>query len=129
MEFFFDDPNETRLPPEDVRIRDLRCEPWPDGRRIKVNLEVDPTQQRPSVELTILNPQGAVSTSTSILESMSRKMEVNMHLRGDIGAGYYSLQAMLFFASLPEAESETLTELERLVVDNKQVVFHLETQS
>ncbi len=130
MELFFNDPNEIRLPPEEVRIRELRCEPWPDGRRFKVYLEVDPTQKRPSAELTILDPAGKELASVSILESMTRKMEVNMHLRSQVSSGVYALQAVLFFASLPDEKStDQPLDIERLVVDTKQVEFLFDSET
>lgn len=130
MELFFADPNETPLPPEEVRIRALRGEPWSDGRRVKIYLEVDPTQKRPSAELTILDPLGKQVASVSILESMTRKMEVNMHLRGQIDSGVYTLRAMLFFAVLPENHETSQTlDFERLVVDTCQVEFQVEGQA
>ncbi len=58
MDFFFNDPSETRLPPDEVRIRDLQVQVLEDGRKVKVYLEVDPFQKRPSVDLAITDPQG-----------------------------------------------------------------------
>ena len=53
MDIFFQDPTEVPLPPNEVRIRALRAETYPDGQRVRVYLEVDPSQQRPSADLAI----------------------------------------------------------------------------
>ena len=46
MDIFFQDPGAIPLPPDDVKIVELRAEPWPDNRRVKVYLE------RTGLELT-----------------------------------------------------------------------------
>ena len=53
MEFFLTDPQVGRLPPEVTRILDLRVESYPDGKRVRVRLELTPFQQRPYIELTL----------------------------------------------------------------------------
>ena len=55
MDMFFADPNDPPLPPEEVRLRELRAEPWPDVLRVKVFLELTPFQKRPSAEGSIRN--------------------------------------------------------------------------
>jgi len=103
MDIFFSNPNEVPLPPADVRIRELRAEPYPDGRRVRVYLEVDPFQKRPSAELLITNPDGQPVASASILESMMRKIEITLHLRGETPPGVYKLDVELYFAERAEA--------------------------
>lgn len=122
MDIFFTDPNEIPLPPEDVRIREFRAEPWPDGQKIRIFLEVDPTQKRPSAEFTLVNPQGEPVSSISIVESMTRKIEVNMHLRSTPVPGEYQLTAILYFDQLnPESEKDQIPQIEHLQVDSVQV--------
>ena len=128
MDIFFSDPSEVPLPPEEVRISQLRAEPWPDGQRVRVYLEVDPTQKRPSADLTILNPQGEAISTVSIVESMTRKMEVVMHLRSEPTPGEYSLHATLYFDPMPppDAGSEPSPLAEPLVVDTAQTPFQFD---
>lgn len=124
MDIFFADPNEIPLPPQEVRIREFRAEPWPDGEKIRIYLEVDPSQKRPSAELTLINPHGDLISSISIVESMTRKMEVNMHLRAKPETGQYSLIAVLYFDQLkPETEPDQPPEMDHLEVDTAQVSF------
>ena len=126
MDIFFSDPTEIPLPPEEVRIRELQAEPWPDGRRVRVYLEVDPSQKRPSADLVIKNENGEELASASIIENVLRKMEVTMHLRGETLAGSYSLTATLFFASVEEPDSEANPpSVSRQVVDTAHVEFSL----
>jgi hypothetical protein len=101
MDIFFADPSEVPLPPGEVRIRELHVDPWPDGRRLRVYLEVDPFQRRPNADLTLLDGAGRELSSVSIIESMTRKMELVMHLR-EVASGPCTLQALLYYATLPE---------------------------
>ena len=101
MDIFFQDPSEVPLPPEEVRIRDIFAEPWPDGRRVRVFLEVDPFQKRPSAELVISNDKGEEVAQTSIVEALTRKMELNMHLSEPNPAGTYTLKIILYYDKTP----------------------------
>ncbi|HNT25501.1 MAG TPA: hypothetical protein PKM21_14095 [Anaerolineales bacterium] len=96
MDIFFQDPDEIPLPPEEVRLRALRAEPWADGKRIKIYLETDPFQKHPSVEVTILGPSGGEATQITIVETVTRKLEFNMHLRTSL-KGAYRVEAVLYY--------------------------------
>jgi hypothetical protein len=104
MDIFFQDPDEVPLPPDEVRIRKIYAEPWSDGRRVRVFLEVDPFQRRPSAELLIFNGQGEEVAQTNIVEAFTRKIELNMHLRESNPAGKYTLKTLLYYTQKPEAE-------------------------
>ncbi len=129
MDIFFTDPNEIPLPPEEVRIRELTAEPWPDGQKVRVFLETDPTQKRPSAELTIIDPQGESISTISIVESMTRKIEVNMHIRSSPIAGDYTLAVSLYFDQIQsETEPEKIPQIDHLVTDSAQVTFQFTNQ-
>ncbi|OGO34433.1 MAG: hypothetical protein A2W35_03410 [Chloroflexi bacterium RBG_16_57_11] len=129
MDIFFADPSEVPLPPSEVRIRELNVDPWPDGRRLRVYLEVDPFQKRPNVDLTLVDQDGRELSGVSIIESMTRKMELVMHLRGAI-PGTCTLQALLYYAALPEPAEPgggpgPEPKIERKIIDTRQVTFEL----
>ena len=124
MDIFFTDPSEIPLPPEQVRIRELRAESSPDGKRVRVYLEVDPFQKRPSVDLAILDQEGEEVATASIIESMTRKMELTMHLRRGEPGSFYTLHATLYFATLPEFDAEQgSAPIERTQVDSTEIPF------
>lgn len=127
MEFFHADPSETRLPPDEVRIRDLKVQVLEEGRKVKVYLEVDPFQKRPNAELTITDPQGKTVSNVNIIESMIRKMELTMHLRGEPLSGQHTIEAVLFYASMaePTEASQEPGPIERRVVDTSSRVFEM----
>lgn len=130
MDIFFQDPSEVPLPPNEVRIRELRAEPWPDGRRVLVYLEVDPFQKRPSAEVEIINSDGQIVSHASVIESMSRKMEFTMHLRQEQVAGDYRLTVTVFYSDPIPEPKEGETELPELpepqVVDTAEARFVIE---
>ena len=127
MDIFFTDPSEVPLPPAEVRIRALNVELWPDGKRLRVYLEVEPFQKRPNADLTLIDSAGHELSSAFIIESMTRKIELVMHLRA-AAQGLCTLQAVLYYASLPEPGAEGATaeiKVERQVVDTRLVSFEL----
>lgn len=81
MDAFFLNPNIERFPPETVRILDLRAEPYPDGRRVRVGLELTPFLQRPEIELELTDAGGAPCGSASLVEPMGWKLELTLHVR------------------------------------------------
>lgn len=129
MDIFFQDPSEVPLPPDEVRIRVVKAEPWPDGFRIKIYLEVDPFQRRPNAEVQIKNPDGQVIAQASVIESLTRKMEFNLHLRQKQPEGEYTVLARLFYSeTIPEPKEGEETPIQlpaSTVVDEVQTTFKL----
>jgi len=127
MDIFFTDPNEVPLPPEEVRIIELRAEPWSDGRRVHVYLEVDPFQKRPNAEIRITDNQGQELAHASIIESIERKMEMTLHLRGEIGNQICKVFASLYYATIDEdpGPETSIEPIQRIIVDEANSTFEL----
>lgn len=96
MDFFLPEDNLTRAVPEETRITSFTAEPYPDGRRLRVNLEITPFQKRPYIEVTLTNAKGEEIASTSIVEPLSWKLEFTMHIRGEL-QNPYTLNARLYY--------------------------------
>src|SRR3989337_1136227 len=103
MEFFFPEDNLQRMTPEETRITSLTAEPYPDGYRLRVNIEITPFQKRPHIEVTISDMDAKEVASSSIIEPMSWKIEFTMHIRGEL-RNPYTLEAKLFYPDGPTAE-------------------------
>ncbi|MDD5367686.1 MAG: hypothetical protein PHQ40_01260 [Anaerolineaceae bacterium] len=88
------------LPAPEVRMTELRIEPWPDGNRIRVHLNLTPFETRPSVELTVFDPGGEEVANAIILETMLPRIVVTLHLRPAESGMEYRLQASLFYEDL-----------------------------
>ncbi len=126
MDIFFQDPDEVPLPPDEVRIRDFTATPYPDGRRIKVYLELTPFQKRPSSEITITNRAGEILAVANIIETMTRKIDLTLHLRA-AATGLFQVTADVFYQETPAeddaAEGEDFQLPERSRVDTAQTSF------
>lgn len=108
MDFFFPEDNLTRATPEETRIKSLSAEPYPDGYRTHVNIEVTPFQKRPHIDVKLVDAKGDEIASTTIVEPLTWKMEFTMHIRGELN-NPYTLEAKLFYPDGPAAEPQTFT--------------------
>lgn len=111
MEFFLTDPDIERLPPADTRLLDLRAEPYPDGKRLRVTLDLTPFQQKPYLELTLTDSAGEVVVETSIVEPVTWGLELTLHLLkpGTTPGDIYKLTVFLSFPDLGEIDRRDLT--------------------
>ena len=100
MDIFFQDPTDIPLPPEEVRIRELTAEPWPDGRRVRVYVELTPFQTRPNGEINITNTDEEEVASVSFIETIDPKMQFTLHLRTPETQGEFSVNASIFYPVL-----------------------------
>lgn len=103
MDFFFAEDDLQRLAPEETRVQSLDVQPYPDGQRLRVNIQMTPFQQRPHLEIRIVDGNGDEVATASIVEPMSWKLELTMHLRG-ASANPFTIAARLFYPQGPEAE-------------------------
>lgn len=92
--------NPHGLPPEQVRITQLRAEPWPDSKRIRAHLQLTPFQKQPNLDFALKDPQGITVASSIILEAMQPKLVLTMHLREPQPGGEYTLLARLGYDEL-----------------------------
>lgn len=125
MDIFFQDPTAIPLPPNEVRIKELLAEPWPDNRRVRITLEVTPFQKRPNGQVTITNPLGDEVASVSIIESITPRMEITMHLRGETPAGEYRVSAAIFYVNELGDQDAPHEERESVVVDQAEITFQI----
>ena len=108
MDFFLPEDNLQRAVPEETRITTLTAEPYPDGYRLRVNIEMTPFQQRPHLEVVLNDADNQEIASSSIIEPLGWKIEFTMHVRGELN-NPYTLEARLFYPDGPTAEPQTFT--------------------
>ena len=108
MDFFFPEDSLSRMTPEETKILSLRAEPYPDGYRLRVNIEITPFQKRPHIEATLTDGNGEEIASTSLIEPMTWKLEFTMHIRGELN-NPYTLEARLFYPDGPAAQTKSFT--------------------
>jgi len=107
MEFFFPEDNLERTPPEETRITSLATEPYGDGRRVRVNIDMTFFEKRPHLEVNITDSEGQEISTASFVEPMNFKLEFTMHLRTEPADGPLDLEARLFYPDGPEADPVT----------------------
>ena len=108
MDFFFPEDQLQRMTPEETRITSLSAQPYPDGYRLHVNIEMTPFQKRPHLEVVLKDAANDEVASSSIIEPMSWKLEFTMHIRGELN-NPYTLEAKLFYPDGPATEPQTFT--------------------
>jgi hypothetical protein len=135
MDIFFRDSSEIPLPPEDVRILHLQADPWPEGRRVRVLIEITPFQKRPSGELSVIDDQGNEVANLTFIETIDPKMELTLHLRFPNPQGRFSVNAKLFYNQTDlEGESAVIPQIdpgvstfsnETRIVDQAETIFEI----
>ena len=108
MDFFLPEDHLQRAVPEETRITSLTAAPYPDGYRLRVNIEITPFQQRPHLEVVLNDANNEEIASTSIIEPLGWKIEFTMHIRGELN-NPYTLEARLFYPDGPAAEPQAFT--------------------
>lgn len=108
MDFFFPEDNLLRMTPEETHITSLSAEPYPDGYRLRVNIEITPFQKRPYIEVTLNDAEGDEVASSSIVEPLTWKLEFTMHIRGEL-KNPYTVEAKLFYPDGPADEPQTFS--------------------
>lgn len=137
MDIFFQDPDDIPLPPEEVRIREFHAEAWPDGRRVRVYLELTAFQKRPSGEISILDENGEEVANIAIIETIDPRMEFTIHLRSPDRMGEYTASSTIFYTEIEleeghqapgdaTAEKPPPPQPEKIVVDQAQTKFKIE---
>ena len=110
MEFFLTDPNIERTLPADTRLINLRAEPYSEGRRLKVTLDLTPFQEKPYLDLALTDFSGELIAATSIVEPITCGLELNLHIRkdGEAQGGPYKLTAIISYPDLGEVDRRDL---------------------
>lgn len=108
MELHFVGEDEAPRPPEETRFRWVKAEPYPDGRRVRIEFEVSPFQRRPDIEIAVVDSAGASVAGTSIIESVEARMGVTLHLR-ETGTAPYRASLTLSYPDLGPRDVRELT--------------------
>src|ERR1044072_8947584 len=106
MDFFFPEDQLQRMAPEETHITSLTAQPYPDGYRLHVNIEMTPFQKRPHLEVIVKDGDGEEVASTTVVEPLTWKIEFTMHLRGEL-RNPYTVEARLFYPDGPTTDPQT----------------------
>ncbi|MCP4362445.1 MAG: hypothetical protein GY796_30940 [Chloroflexi bacterium] len=100
---FFKDSLEGPKPREEVRIEQLGLFLFDDLRRVQVGFVITPFRERPSLQISITNPQEQEVSSLHVIETIDTNFSLTMHLRDNEPAEVYEVTAVLYYAT-PETE-------------------------
>ena len=125
MDIFFQDQDETRLPPEQVRLIQSQITPLHGTNRVKVFLELTSFIKRPNIEIILSNGTGKVVAQTSILETMLRKLEITMHMGESEPGNEYTFESIVYYQKLPEpSDTPVVVPLpDPMIVDHRTAKF------
>ncbi len=102
---FFDNPDEIPLPPDDVRITEVRVDPLPDGRRVVVSVKLTPFVEKPDLDVTLLRG-GVEERSLSLVGAMQPQLQLTMHLpEGDPSGSYTARIDLLHDGEIRQSET------------------------
>lgn len=99
---------EGALPPEEVRFTELRVEPWPDGRRIRVHMTLTPFQKNPSLDVTLTDAGGEKTGRVDIIETAEHRIVFTMHIRSAQTGGPFSLTANISYPEIGVVSTQTI---------------------
>ena len=111
MEINFFEPDGVPQPRNKIRIERLTVTPYPDGWRVRINLDVTPFQERPNLDVQITTTDGRSVAQLTIIETMHHSMEFTVHLRGMMTpVGDYHCHADLFYESADQLVAQADTD-------------------
>ena len=86
------------LPPDEVRIERVRAVPYPDRRRVRVEVDLTPFRERPNLEIAIRNAAGDIVATASAVAVMTFHLAFTLHLRGggEAGPGYEAVVLLYY---------------------------------
>jgi hypothetical protein len=105
-DIFFSESSEAPVPPEEVRIRAFSAKPYPDGRRIEINMSVTPFQKKPNYEIKIVNGEDIEVAELNVVEAVQASMDFTVHLREKETGGTYKAVMRVFYADLDSHAEE-----------------------
>ncbi len=102
-------PPEEALPPAEVRLTELRVEPWPDGRRVRVHLTLTPFLKYPSLEAVIHQSADRPVAGASIIETIEDRIVFTMHLRSTTAGEPYRLTVTVHYPEIGVVDERSLS--------------------
>jgi hypothetical protein len=97
------------LPPAGIRFSELRVEPWPDGRRLRVHLTLTPFQKNPNLDVVLTDSNAQVIASSAIIETAENRMVFTMHIRTPQTTGQYELSATISYPEIGVVDQQSIS--------------------
>jgi hypothetical protein len=95
---FLVDSGQAPQPREHVKITELSAKPYPDGSRVRIQLNLTPFSERPNLEIHAHKVDGPLVAEMSVIQTMTPVLELTLHIRGvEELIGDYILRAELYY--------------------------------
>jgi hypothetical protein len=104
-----EDPSDLPRPPEEVQIRAIEIDPYPDGQRLRVLIELTPFIEPPDLSVRVLNHEGREVADLSIVGAHQPSLGVTIHLRETSSKDSYSLDAAIEYEDLGQVHQFSKT--------------------
>lgn len=105
MDINFVEPQNVPQPKDKVKITTLGARPYPDGWRVRVNIDVTPFQERPNLEVYLHTVEGVAVAQLSVIETMHKSMEFTIHIRNVMTPDAdYVLSADLYYGERDQVQ-------------------------
>ena len=101
--------HEDAKPPQEVRFTELRVEPWPDARRVRVHVTLTPFEQYPNLEAVLARSAGEEVSRAAIIETAENRIVFTLHIRAPEAAGTYWLTATITYPDFGTVDEQTIS--------------------
>ena len=102
---FWSDPDDPPRPRSEVRIREVTAVPYPDGRRVRLAIQLTPFEERPNLEIEVLSASGEQVATMTLVESLQHELELTVHLRESRPEGEYRALVAVHYTGEPPVDT------------------------
>lgn len=104
----FGQPPEGALPPQQVRILELRPELLDDRRKLRVYLQITPFLENPDLEVSVMEVSGEEITHASIIGTAEDRFVFTLHLRKPDLPDRLTLTCQLTYAEIGAVDTKSV---------------------
>ena len=97
-----EDPSDLPRPPEEVSVRAIQVDPYPDGQRLRVTIDLTPFLEAPDLVLRVLDANETELAEVSIIGAHQPTLGLTVHLKKQTQQYPYSLDASVRYEELGE---------------------------
>jgi hypothetical protein len=82
---------------DEVKIRDMAAEAYPDSHRVRVFFSLSPSRTRPSAVISLLDSAGEMLASVDVISIFQPENEITLHIPAQrIRSGEYAVTVEVF---------------------------------
>ena len=95
--------------PENIRIRNVKLELYPDRRRVKVGIRLTPFIDPPNIDINVQDASENLVANATIIGASEPELDLTLHLRGEVGVGEYTFHLTLGYQENESIDRSELT--------------------